>query len=74
PRQVTLVRGGPITPSEMVDLSKEALEQMAAGHLRPIIGQTFPLEQAAAAHAAIEGRATLGKTLLVRSESALPDA
>jgi NADPH2:quinone reductase len=36
-----------------------------AGRLRPIIGQTFPLEDAARAHAAIESRATTGKTLLV---------
>ncbi|MBO0687023.1 MAG: zinc-binding dehydrogenase [Candidatus Dormibacteraeota bacterium] len=69
-RQVTVVRGGAITPSEMVALSRAALEQMAAGDLRPVIGQTFPLEQAAAAHAAIEGRATLGKTLLVMDGNA----
>jgi NADPH:quinone reductase len=29
------------------------------------VGQTFPLERAADAHAAIEARATVGKTLLV---------
>jgi NADPH2:quinone reductase len=29
-----------------------------------VIGQTFPLSEAAAAHAAIEARATTGKTLL----------
>jgi NADPH2:quinone reductase len=29
-----------------------------------VIGQTFPLEQASHAHAAIENRATVGKTLL----------
>jgi NADPH:quinone reductase-like Zn-dependent oxidoreductase len=33
--------------------------------LRPTIGQTFPLERASDAHAAIEARTTLGKTLLV---------
>lgn len=41
------------------------LAQAAAAHIRPTIGQTFPLEQAAAAHAAIEAREVLGKTLLV---------
>lgn len=46
------------------DLSGRALAQAAAGRLRPTIGQTFPLERAAAAHAAIERRATVGKTLL----------
>jgi NADPH:quinone reductase len=29
-----------------------------------VIGQRFPLERAADAHAAIEARATVGKTLL----------
>jgi NADPH2:quinone reductase len=46
------------------ELSRLALAEAAAGRLRPTIGQTFPLEQAAAAHAAIERRATVGKTLL----------
>ncbi|HYZ01355.1 MAG TPA: zinc-binding dehydrogenase, partial [Candidatus Binatia bacterium] len=42
-----------------------ALTEAAAGRLRPTIGQTFPLERAAEAHAAIEARATVGKTLLL---------
>jgi NADPH2:quinone reductase len=33
--------------------------------LIPVIGQTFPLEQAADAHRAMEDRATVGKTLLI---------
>jgi NADPH2:quinone reductase len=33
--------------------------------LRPTIGQRFALDEAAAAHAAIESRRSLGKTLLV---------
>jgi Zinc-binding dehydrogenase len=41
-----------------------ALTEAAAGRLRPLIGQRFPLERAADAHAAIEVRATVGKTLL----------
>lgn len=41
------------------------LEEAAAGRIRPIIGQTFPLEQAAEAHAALENRDTIGKTLLL---------
>ncbi|MGH3204234.1 MAG: zinc-binding dehydrogenase [Streptosporangiaceae bacterium] len=36
-----------------------------AGRLRPVVGQEFGLARAAAAHAAIEARATVGKTLLV---------
>lgn len=46
------------------ELTREALAEAAAGRLRPTIGQTFALDDAAAAHAAIEARATLGKTLL----------
>jgi len=33
--------------------------------LRPVIGQTWPLAEAAAAHAALEGRKTRGKVLLL---------
>jgi NADPH2:quinone reductase len=36
-----------------------------AGRIRPIIGQTFPLERAADAHRAIKARDVIGKTLLV---------
>jgi NADPH2:quinone reductase len=44
--------------------TQSALAEAAAGRLRPVIGQRFALEHAAQAHAAIESRATLGKTLL----------
>jgi NADPH:quinone reductase len=47
------------------ELARLALAEAAAGRLRPTIGQTFPLGNAAAAHAAIERRATVGKTLLI---------
>jgi len=33
--------------------------------LKPVVGATFPLEEAAAAHAALESRATSGKVLLI---------
>ncbi|MFL6141377.1 MAG: zinc-binding dehydrogenase [Labedaea sp.] len=46
-------------------LTVRALGEVAAGRLRPVIGQIFPLDQAAAAHAAMESRAVLGKTLLL---------
>jgi NADPH:quinone reductase len=39
-------------------------ERALASGLRPVIGQRFALEDAAAAHRAIEARATTGKTLL----------
>ncbi|NIH83513.1 zinc-binding dehydrogenase [Amycolatopsis granulosa] len=47
------------------DLATEVLELAAAGQIRPVIGQRFPLERAADAHAAIEARDTVGKTLLI---------
>ena len=43
---------------------RAATEAALSGSLKPIIGQRFPLERAADAHAAIESRATVGKTLL----------
>ncbi|MEW2477674.1 zinc-binding dehydrogenase [Micromonospora gifhornensis] len=41
------------------------MSQAAEGVVRPIIGQTFPLERAAEAHAAVENRTAVGKTLLL---------
>jgi NADPH2:quinone reductase len=41
------------------------LAEAAAGRIRPVIGQTFPLEHAANAHRAIEARDVVGKTLLL---------
>jgi NADPH:quinone reductase len=52
-------------PGDLFSLTERALDLAAQGTVRPTIGQTFPLEDAAAAHAAIESRATIGKTLLV---------
>ncbi len=42
-----------------------ALAEAAAGRIRPLVGLTLPLDKAAEAHAAIEARAVVGKTLLV---------
>lgn len=50
--------------AETHPLIAEALRLAADGILRPIVGQVFPLAAAAEAHAAIEARATVGKTLL----------
>lgn len=63
-RGISLVRGMGVSPEQMNELSIAALTEAAAGRLRPVIGQTFPLERAAVAHAAIERRETVGKTLL----------
>jgi NADPH2:quinone reductase len=62
---VTLVRSGRLTPERSRTLSARALALAAAGRLRPVVGQTFALDRAGDAHAAIESRATIGKTLLV---------
>lgn len=42
-----------------------AMEEAAAGRIRPVIGQRLPLERAADAHAAMESRSVVGKTLLI---------
>ena len=47
--------------------AERMMAQAAAGLVRPVIGQTFPLERAADAHAAIENRSAVGKTLLLIS-------
>ena len=52
------------TLGDITALAADALAAAAAGRLRPTIGQTFPLDRAADAHAAIESRTTRGKTLL----------
>lgn len=65
---VTLIGFGPPRVARRGDadaLVAQALAAGAAGRLVPVIGQTFPLAQAAAAHAAIEARTTIGKTLLI---------
>jgi NADPH2:quinone reductase len=40
------------------------LAALAAGRIRPVIGQVFPLPRAADAHLALETRSAVGKTLL----------
>jgi NADPH2:quinone reductase len=42
-----------------------ALAEAATGKLTGVIGQTYPLSQAADAHRAIEARQTTGKVLLI---------
>jgi NADPH:quinone reductase len=65
-RQIT-VRGieqAQLGDDEHARLASSALAKLAAGQIKPYIGQTFSLAQAVDAHAAIEARATTGKTLL----------
>lgn len=50
-------------PGGLRPLEERALAALAAGELVPAV-QTFPLADAAAAHRAIESRATVGKVVL----------
>jgi NADPH2:quinone reductase len=63
-RGISILRGGPPDPASLRALSAAALGQAAEGQIHPVIGQEFSLSHAADAHAAIESRATIGKTLL----------
>ena len=63
-RRVTIQAGAAASPEELALLVRTALAEAAAGRLRPVIGQEFELAAAASAHAAIEARRTVGKTLL----------
>jgi NADPH:quinone reductase len=51
-------------PGGMRDLEEQALAALAEGRLSPLV-QRFPLADAAAAHAALEARTTVGKAVLV---------
>ena len=64
-RRITVLRGAPVSAERMRELSRRALDDAVGGGLRPLIGQTYPLSAASDAHAAIEARATIGKTLLL---------
>ena len=63
-RQVTVRAGAGGSPEHLAALARMALAEAAAGRLRPVVGQEFELRDAARAHAAIEARETVGKTLL----------
>lgn len=64
-RRITVV---PVTDPTSADderrLTLEALARLSKGSVRPMIGQTYPLERAAEAHRAIENRLVAGKSLL----------
>ncbi|MYW34274.1 zinc-binding dehydrogenase [Streptomyces sp. SID2119] len=52
-------------PDQARELVTGILDLAVEGAIRPVVGQTFPLEEAAAAQAAVEARTTVGKTLLI---------
>lgn len=51
-------------PGGLRPLEERALASAASGEVTPYVGQVFPLADAAAAHHAIETRATTGKVVL----------
>ncbi|MCL2787293.1 MAG: quinone oxidoreductase [Micrococcales bacterium] len=53
------------TRRELIERARRVFGAAARGELDVRIGQTFPLEEAAAAHQALEGRGTTGKVVLV---------
>ncbi|MEV3857039.1 zinc-binding dehydrogenase [Streptomyces sp. NPDC050095] len=52
-------------PAHQARWAEQMMAHAAVGLVRPLIGQTFPLERAADAHRAIEDRTAVGKSLLV---------
>ena len=54
----------PLTSENQLRLTRQILASAAAGQVRPTIGSVLDLADAARAHAAIEGRSTLGKIVL----------
>ncbi|WP_329337594.1 zinc-binding dehydrogenase [Streptomyces sp. NBC_00663] len=51
-------------PAEVRRLMARALEEAAAGRLRAVVGEVFPVDRAGEAHARIEGRGVVGKVVL----------
>jgi NADPH2:quinone reductase len=52
-------------PGQRAELARQILPDVLSGNVRPLIGQTFPLTEAARAHAMIEAREAIAKTLLI---------
>ena len=51
-------------PGKLRELAAQALAELEAGRFHPV-AQRFPLAEAAQGHRAIEGRSTVGKTVLI---------
>jgi NADPH2:quinone reductase len=62
---VTTIRDLQYGAGDRSRLMKDILGQLAERRIAPLIGQTFPLAEAARAHEAIEARRTVAKTLLL---------
>ncbi|EQA99917.1 quinone oxidoreductase [Sphingobium indicum] len=53
------------TPEELARTAERLFDRMARGVARTVVGQRFPLADAAEAHRALEARQTTGSTLLI---------
>ena len=53
------------TPQALRSMAQEMFDLVRAGKIKPEVRQTFPLRDAAAAHRALESRATTGATVLL---------
>ena len=65
-RKVTVTGLGDLQvgPGERADLARQLLPEIVSGRIRPLIGQTFPLAEAARAHALMEARQAVAKAVL----------
>jgi len=61
---VTGIEAVQMSDADLERYTDQALGEAAAGVIAPVIGQTFPLDRVADAHAAIESRTVFGTTLL----------
>jgi NADPH2:quinone reductase len=57
--------GAEIATDRVHDMIQTLVDEVAAGKLKAVIDRTFPLSEAAAAHAYIESRKAVGRVLLV---------
>ena len=57
--------GAEIMSDRVHDMIQRHIDDVAAGKLKVVIDKTFPLKDAAAAHAYIESRKAVGRVLLI---------
>jgi NADPH2:quinone reductase len=57
-------------PAMLATPMKELMDMTAAGSLRPVVGATYPLDEARRAHEDMRARATTGKVILVPQRDA----
>ncbi|MCH9650745.1 MAG: GNAT family N-acetyltransferase [Deltaproteobacteria bacterium] len=73
PKCLTLARPsvatGIRTPQDLLTASRVLFRQLLSGAVRPLIGQRFPLKEAAKAHETLEARETFGATILLPQSS-----